>query len=178
MNTLFGNNVVNNHGENKENKTATNNFQQSSSGNANYRNDSVSAQPAQFAGSSGDSPTASLDPIDFDNLPDFRSIEYKDGHVDGGDEDWIDRKKCTMAEIEGQPIVIRSIHPRQSKLYDGNEYISINFVNQQGEECFCNTSGHTIKKQISEKNMQYPFKATIKAVPKKDNPNMKYYKLS
>ena len=173
MNTLFGNNVVNNHGENKENKTANTNFQQSSSGNANYRSDNFSS-----ASSDGDSPTAGLEPIDFDNLPEFRSIEYKDGHVDGGDEDWIDRKKCTMAEIEGQPIVIRSIHTRQSKMFDGNEYISINFVNQDGEECYVNTSGVTVKKQISEKNMTYPFKTVIKGVPKKDNPNMKYYKLS
>lgn len=173
MNTLFGNNVVNKHAENKN--SANPNFQQSSSGNANYRNDSTSDASENQQASS---PTASLEPIDFDNLPDFKSIEYKDGHIDGGDDDWIERKKCTMAEIEGQPIVIRSVHKRQSKLYDGSEYVSINFVNQNGEECFVNSSAKTISKQLAEKNMVYPFKATIKAVPKKDNPNMKYYKLS
>ena len=177
MNTLFGNNVVNSH---QENKQANSNFQQSSSGNANYRNDNSSSatQPQQEYGPADDYKTSSLDPIDFDNVPDFRSMEYKDGRIDSGDDDWIERKKCTMAEIAGQPIVIRSIHERTSKLYDGNKYMSINFVNQDGEECFTNTSGITILKQISEKNMQFPFKTVIKACPKKDNPNMKYYKLS
>ena len=172
MNTLFGNNVV----KHTETKTSTNpNFQQSSSGEANYTNDNSSAtQPSLF----GNNPTTGLDPIDLDSIPDFKSIEYKDGRIDSGDDDWIERKKCTMAEIEGQPIVIRSVHKRKSKLYEGSDYISINFVNADGEECFVNSSAKTIEKQLGEKNMQYPFKATIKACPKKDNPNMKYYKLT
>ena len=144
MNTLFGNNVVNNH---QENKSANNNFQQSSA-NANYPRESASNDAEQQSLFPNDtSPTAALDPIDFGNLPDFKSIEYKDGRIDSGDDDWIERKKCTMSEIAGEPIVIRSVHERKSKL-------------------------------ISEKNMQYPFKTVIKACPKKDNPNMKYYKLS
>ena len=175
MNTLFGNNVVNTH---NENKTSTNpNFQQSSSGDANYRNENFSSDANEKIKNES-SPTSGLEPIDFDNLPDFKSFEYKDGRINGGDDDWIERKKCTMAEIEGQPIVIRSVHQRKSKIYDGNDYISINFVNKNNEECFVNTSGHTIKKQISEKNIQYPFKTTIVSCSKKDNPNLKYYKLS
>ena len=85
-----------------------------------------------------------------------------------------------MSEIAGKPIVIRGIHERTSKLYeDGSKYVSINFVDlETKEECYVNSSGKTILKQISEKNMQYPFKTVIKACPKKDNPNMKYYKLS
>ena len=173
MNTLFGNNVVNKHAENKESTNP--NFQQSSSGEANYTNNNSSAtQQTLF----GDTPTSGLDPINLDNIPDFKSIEYKDGRIDGGDDDWVERKKCTMAEIEGQPIVIRSVHKRKSKLYEGSDYISINFVNADGEECFVNSSAKTIEKQLGEKNMQYPFRATIKACPKKDNPNMKYYKLT
>lgn len=174
MNTLFGNNAVNSHNENKQQSTGNNNFQQST-------RDEVDESPAMSFSSApiaGSSPTAGLEPIDFDSVPDFKAIEYKDGHIDSGDEEWVDRKKCTMAEIAGKPIIIRGVFERTSKLYDGNKYISINFVNQQGEECFCNTSGATIKKQLLEKNMTYPFKTTIKACPKKDNPSLKYYKLS
>ncbi len=177
MNTLFGNNVVNNHGESK---SANSNFHQSSSGDANYRNENFSNN-APIKGdqqSLFNNDASNLEPINFDDIPDFKSFEYKDGRINGGDDDWVDRKKCTMAEIEGQPIVIRSVHQRKSKIYEGNDYISINFVNKNNEECFVNTSGHTIKKQISEKNIQYPFKATIVSCSKKDNPNLKYYKLS
>ena len=174
MNTLFGNNAVNNH---TENKSADNGSFQNSNFNNNYsRTEETPVSTYQTS----DSPTSSAEPIDIDNLPDFRSIEYKDGHVDSPEEEWIDRKKCTMAEIAGKPIIIRGIYERTSKLYDdGSKYISINFVDlETKEECYVTSSGNTIRKQIAEKNMQYPFKATIKACPKKDNPNMKYYKLT
>ena len=167
MNTLFGNNVVNNHGENKANEE----FHQSAPAN-NYSNNFNQTSDAGYVAEQQTIPG-------FDDVPSFRSLEFKDGHIDtGSDEEWIERKKCTMSEIAGQPIIIRGVYERQSKLYEDNKYISINFVNQNGEECFVNTSGKTIKKQIDEKNMQYPFRAVIKACPKKDNPNMKYYKLS
>jgi len=176
MNTLFGNNVVNNH----DNKAATNNSQQSSSAQPNYRNDNFSSavngtQQNLFNGEN--SPTSNLEPIDFDSVVDFKSMSYKDGRIDSGDEDWIERKKCTMSEIADKPIVIRSVHERKSKLYDDKNYISINFVNENNEECYVNTSGYTIRKQLSEKNISYPFKATIKSCERRDNPNLKYYKL-
>ena len=170
MNSLFGNNVVNTH-ENKANS----NFQQNSSAPIDYEEEYTGNSNA----SGSNSPNSSAEPLDFDSVQSFKDIEYKDGRIDSGDdEEWIERKKCTMAEIAGKPIIIRSVHERTSKMYDGSKYISINFVNEQGEECFCNTSGLTIKKQLEEKNMQYPFKTVVKACPKKDNPNMKYYKLS
>ena len=177
MNTLFGNNAVNTHENVSSNTTnpTPHTFRKSFNDEQNM-SDGFDGQNTYDASSS---PTSGLPPIDFDSIPDWRSIEYKDGHIDSGaDEDWIDRKKCTMAEITDQPIVVRSIHERNSKLVEGNKYISINFVNAQGEECFANTSGNTIKRQIEEKNMQFPFKTVIKACPKKDNPTMKYYKLS
>ena len=95
MNTLFGNNAVNNH---TENKSADNGSFQNSNFNNNYsRTEETPVSTYQTS----DSPTSSAEPIDIDNLPDFRSIEYKDGHVDASEEEWIDRKKCTMAEIAG-----------------------------------------------------------------------------
>ena len=160
MGTLFGNNAVNHH---TENKVADNSSMREQNSPVGFTNEAAK----QDAGG-------------FDDCPSFGELDYKDGRPhDYEQEEWVERKKCTMAEIEGRPIKITGIHERKSKLYDdGTTYISINFINTDGEECFVNTSGKTIRKQIDEKNINYPFRATIKSCPKKDNPGVSYYKLS
>lgn len=108
----------------------------------------------------------------------FSDFGYKDGRLSQGVSDGEPREKAYIRDILDTPITITGVHERNSKMSAGGTYLTIEFE-KDDTKYYCNTSGQTIKKQLEDRvGVTYPFTATIKEISKKDNPNLKYYKLT
>ena len=108
----------------------------------------------------------------------FSDFGYKDGRLSQGSTSNEPREKASIKDILDTPITITGVHERNSKMSAGGTYLTIEFE-KDDNKYYCNTSGQTIKKQLEDRvGVTYPFVATIKEVSKKENPNLKYYKLT
>lgn len=114
-------------------------------------------------------------------IPSFSSFRNADGTSSepvGGFSN--DKKKTKINEIIDQPITITAVNKRKSNFEEGKEYLVIEYINANGEECYTSTGSSGIRSAIENKgaNLQFPCRATVIQCISKSHPGWKYLTLN
>ena len=91
----------------------------------------------------------------------FSELANKDGSPNDGPEERENRKKYYVNDILDQEITVTEVRIRKSKQGDDKEYMTLKFVDGNGEDSYVNTGSSTIRNQLEGKVIDEPFTCRI-----------------
>jgi hypothetical protein len=91
----------------------------------------------------------------------FSNLSNKDGTPNYEPEVREDRKKYAIGDILDQEITVTEVRIRKSKQDPNKEYMTLKFVDGNGEKSFVNTSSGTVRQQLEGKIIDQPFTCRI-----------------
>lgn len=114
------------------------------------------------------------------SIPSFSSFKNKDGSEPTQNKNFNNKKKNRIDEIIDKPITITAVNYRKSNYDDNEEYLVLEYTDENGEECYTSTGSSGIRSAIENKgeNLTFPCRATVVQRTSKSHPGWKYLTLN